>query len=176
MEMVINNATLRLVEGDITEQGTDAIVNAANRHLQLGTGVAGAIRSKGGPTIQRECDDIGHCPVGDAVITGGGNLKARHVIHAIGPPGSNPEADRLLISATRRSLEVAAENGLSSITFPAISTGVFGYPIEKAAANMLRTAIDYLADVESSIKVVVFCLYGQSAFDVFAAELQRQAG
>lgn len=176
MEVVINKATLRLVEGDIIEQETDAIVNAANQYLQLGSGVAGAIRRKGGPTIQQECDAIGRCPVGDGVLTGGGNLKAGYVIHAVGLQGGNPEADRLLISATRRSLEVAAENGLTSITFPAISTGIFGYPIEKAAANILRTTIDYLMTAEGSLALVVFCLYGQNAFDVFTAELQRQTG
>src|SRR5437868_887631 len=127
MEVMINGRTLALVEGDITEQDTDAIVNAANQHLQLGAGVAGAIRSKGGPSIQRECDEIGHCPVGGAVITGGGNLKARHVIHAVGPHGGDADADEMLASATKSSLQVAEQNQLRSIAFPAISTGVFGF-------------------------------------------------
>jgi O-acetyl-ADP-ribose deacetylase (regulator of RNase III) len=104
MEITINNRTLRLVEGDITELDVDAIVNAANQYLQLGSGVAGAIRTKGGPSIQRECDQIGRCPVGGAVITGGGNLKARHVIHAVGPHGSDRDADEKLIGATRARL------------------------------------------------------------------------
>ncbi len=140
-EVTINGRTLRLVEGDITDLDTDAIVNAANSHLQLGSGVAGAIRRKGGPTIQRECDQIGHCPVGGAVITGGGNLTARHVIHAVGPLGSDPNADDLLRNATRASLQVAEQNGLRSIAFPAISTGVFGFPIDHCAQIMLSTAI-----------------------------------
>lgn len=175
-EVTINNRTLRLVEGDITDLECDAIVNAANRHLQLGAGVAGAIRRRGGPSIQRECDQIGHCPVGGAVITGGGNLKARHVIHAVGPFGDDPDADEKLSSATRASLAVADENGLSSIAFPAISTGVFGYPIDKCANVMLLTAIDYLRNTQTGLELVVLCLFGRSAFDVFATELHRQTG
>ena len=175
MEVLIKNRTLRLVEGDITEQDTDAIVNAANQHLQLGSGVAGAIRRKGGSSIQRECDDIGACPVGGAVITGGGDLKARHVIHAVGPFGSDPSANDLLASATRSSLQVADENGLTSITFPAISTGVFGFPMDLAAEIMLSTICEYLeSEEESTLKLVVCCLYGQEAFDIFASELLRQ--
>lgn len=173
IETAINGRTLRLVEGDITEQDTDAIVNAANRHLQLGSGVAGAIRRKGGPSIQRECDAIGGCPVGDAVITTGGDLKARYVIHAVGPHGSAPNADALLASAVRASLRVADENGLSSIALPAISTGVFGFPIERAAGILLNTAADTLRSEETSLARVVFCLYGQAAFDVFAAAFAR---
>jgi O-acetyl-ADP-ribose deacetylase (regulator of RNase III) len=176
MEIIVNERTLRLVEGDITEQDVDAIVNAANQHLQLGSGVAGAIRRKGGPAIQQECNRIGGCPVGGAVITGGGRLKARHVIHAVGPLGDDPQADHLLESATRASLGVAAENGLSSIAFPAISTGVFGFPIERCATIMLLTAIAYLGEVEGGPGLVVFCLFGEAAYQVFAAELARQSG
>jgi len=173
MEITINNRTIKLVEGDITEQDVDAIVNAANKHLQLGAGVAGAINAKGGPAIQRECDEIGACPVGGAVITGGGNLKARHVIHAVGPFGSDPNADEMLISATRNSLMVAEQNGLTSIAFPAISTGVFGYPIGRCAENMLATVHEYMGYTEGSLTLIVFCLYGQSAFQTFAAVLDR---
>jgi O-acetyl-ADP-ribose deacetylase (regulator of RNase III) len=176
MEIAVNERTLRLVEGDITEQDVDAIVNAANQHLQLGSGVAGAIRRKGGPAIQQECDRIGGCPVGGAVITGGGRLKARFVIHAVGPLGSDPQADHLLESATRASLHVAAENDLSSVAFPAISTGVFGFPINRCAAIMLSTAIKYLREAKEGPGLVVFCLFGQAAYDVFAAELARQLG
>ncbi len=174
MEATIAGRTLRLVEGDITELDTDAIVNAANNHLQLGAGVAGAIRRKGGPAIQHECDTIGFCPVGKAVITGGGNLKARHVIHAVGPHGDDPNAPELLASATRASLTVADENNLSSIALPAISTGVFRFPIKDCARIMLRTAIRYLATEKTGLRLVVFCLYGQDAFDVFAVELRQQ--
>lgn len=173
-KLVIQGRTLQLVEGDITELDTDAIVNAANSHLQLGAGVAGAIRRKGGPSIQRECDRIGFCAEGDAVITEGGTLKARHVIHAVGPLGGDPGADRLLASACRRSLEVAANHGLRSVALPAISTGIFGFPIERAAHILLREAIHYLGSHPSSVDTVVFCLYGLDAFNVFSAELSRQ--
>jgi O-acetyl-ADP-ribose deacetylase (regulator of RNase III) len=174
VEVKVNNCALRLVEGDITDLDVDAIVNAANRYLQLGSGVAGAIRVKGGPSIQRECDQIGGCPVGGAVITSGGNLKARHVIHAVGPHGGDEDADEKLKSCTRASLELANKHELKSIAFPAISTGVFGYPIEKCAHFMLRAAASHLVDTpRTSLRQVVFCLYGQAAFDVFAAELQR---
>jgi O-acetyl-ADP-ribose deacetylase (regulator of RNase III) len=176
MEIAVNERILRLVEGDITNQSVDAVVNAANQHLQLGSGVAGAIRRKGGPAIQQECDRIGGCPVGGAAITGGGRLKARFVIHAVGPLGSDPQADDLLASATRASLRVAAENELSSIAFPAISTGVFGFPIERCATIMLSTTIEYLAEAKEGPGLVVFCLFGQTAYEVFAAELARQSG
>jgi O-acetyl-ADP-ribose deacetylase (regulator of RNase III) len=172
-EVMINGRTLRLVESDITDLDTDAIVNAANSYLQLGSGVAGAIRRKGGPTIQHECDQIGRCPVGGAVITGGGNLTARHVIHAVGPLGSDPNADDLLRSATRASLQIAEQNGLRSIAFPAISTGVFDFPIDRCAQIMLSSAIQHLSG-KTGLELVVLCLYGQQAYDTFAAELRRQ--
>jgi O-acetyl-ADP-ribose deacetylase (regulator of RNase III) len=173
MEITINTRTLRLVEGDITDLDVDVIVNAANQYLQLGSGVAGAIRTKGGPSIQRECDQIGRCPVGGAVITGGGSLKARHVIHAVGPHGGDADADEKLISCTRASLALADKHQLRSIAFPAISTGVFGYPIDKCARLMLSTSVDYLkGNPQANLELVVFCLYGQAAFDVFAKQLQ----
>lgn len=175
MEITIKGRTLRLVEGDITEQATDAIVNAANQHLQLGSGVAGAIRTKGGPSIQLACDEIGYCAIGSAAITGAGNLKAHHVIHAVGPHGSDHNADDKLANATRASLVLADQHRLASIAFPAISTGVFGFPIDRCARLMLETTITYLNERAASLKLVVFCLYGQPAFDVFAAELERQS-
>ena len=159
MQIQINNKTLELSEGDITELHTDAIVNAANSSLILGAGVAGAIRAKGGPTIQRECDEIGGCPVGGAVITGGGNLKARHVIHAVGPRKGEGDEEEKLRNATLSSLKVADDNGLKSIGFPAISTGVYGFSIERCAEIMLSATIDYLQG-ETGLVRVVFCLYG----------------
>ena len=170
MRIQINNKTLELAEGDITELDTDAIVNAANSSLILGTGVAGAIRAKGGPSIQQECDEIGGCPVGGAVITGGGNLKARHVIHAVGPRKGEGDEEEKLRNATLNSLKVADENGLKSIGFPAISTGVFGFPIERCAEIMLSRAIDYLRG-ETGLERVVFCLYGEEAYGVFEGVL-----
>ena len=172
MQIQINNKTLELSEGDITELQTDAIVNAANSSLILGAGVAGAIRAKGGPTIQRECDEIGGCPVGGAVITGGGNLKARYVIHAVGPRKGEGDEEEKLKKATLNSLKVADENGLKSIGFPAISTGVYGFPIERCAEIMLAATIDYLQQ-ETALEKVAFCLYGEEAFGVFRAILEK---
>jgi len=174
MQIEINHKILVLVEGDITEQESDAIVNAANSSLILGAGVAGAIRSKGGPTIQQECDEIGGCPVGGAAITTGGNLKARHVIHAVGPRMGDGDEDEKLKNATLSSLEVADDNGLKSIVFPAISAGIFGFPIDRCAEIMLSNSIDYLKR-DTGLEKIIFCLYGQQAFDTFKTTLERQA-
>lgn len=172
MQVQINNKILELVEGDITEQTTDAIVNAANSQLILGAGVAGAIRKKGGPAIQAECDKIGGCPVGGAVITSGGQLKARHVIHAVGPRMGEGNEDEKLKNTTLNSLKVADENHLKSIAFPAISTGIFGFPIERCAEIMLSTAIDYLKG-KTALEKVVFCLFGQEACQIFEKKLRE---
>ncbi|MHC4352224.1 MAG: macro domain-containing protein, partial [Planctomycetota bacterium] len=144
MQANIGNHILELLEGDITQVDTDAIVNAANAQLVLGGGVAGAIRRKGGPRIQAECDEIGGTFVGGAVITTGGNLKAGHVIHAVGPRMGEGNEDDKLRNATLNSLKVADENHLKSISLPAISTGIFGFPIERCARIMLETTISYL--------------------------------
>ena len=173
MHRKVGKALIELVQGDITEVDTDAIVNAANASLWMGGGVAGAIRRKGGPEIQKECDRIGGTFVGGAVITTGGKLKARHVIHAVGPRQGEGDEDRKLKNATLNSLKVADENKLRSIAFPAISTGIFGYPLDKCAAIMLSTTIEYLKG-KSGLEKVVFCLYDSPAFDAFAAELARQ--
>jgi len=172
MQIEINHKPLELVKGDITEQESDAIVNAANSSLILGAGVAGAIRSKGGPTIQQECDQIGGCPVGGAAITTGGNLKAKHVIHAVGPRIGEGNEDEKLKNATLRSLKVANDNGLKSISFPAISTGIFGFPIKRCAEIMLSNTIAYLKG-DTGVEKVIFCLYGQEAFDVFKETLEK---
>ena len=172
MKIQINNKTLELTEGDITELHTDTIVNAANSSLFLGAGVAGAIRAKGGPAIQEECDEIGGCPVGGAVITGGGNLKARHVIHAVGPRKGEGDEEEKLKNATLSSLKVSDENGLKSIGFPAISTGVYSFPVERCAEIMLAETIDYLQG-ETGLEKVVYCLYGQEAFGVFEGVLEK---
>lgn len=172
MQVQINNKILELVEGDITEQTTDAIVNAANSALILGTGVAGAIRKKGGLAIQEACNKIGGCLVGGAVITTGGNLKARHVIHAVGPRMGEGDEDEKLKNAVLNSLNVADDNRLKSIAFPAISTGVFGFPMDRCAEIMLSTAIHYLKG-NTGLEKVVFCLFGQEAFQVFEETLTR---
>ena len=178
MHVQIKHTILELVQGDITELDTDAIVNAANEHLAHGGGVAGVISRKGGRVIQQESNDWvrQHGPVrtGTAAITSGGRLKARHVIHAVGPVyDGTPRSAEFLASAVRAALRMADNHGLKSIALPAISTGIFGYPMAAAAEVMLRTAIAYLKG-ETGLERVVFCLYGQSAFDLFARELAAQ--
>jgi O-acetyl-ADP-ribose deacetylase (regulator of RNase III) len=169
----IENHVLELTEGDITEMETDVIVNAANAQLVLGGGVAGAIRKKGGPEIQQECDKIGGTFVGGAVITTAGNLKAKYVIHAVGPRIGEGNEDEKLKNATLNSLKLADDNNLKSIAFPAISTGIFGFPIKRCADIMLKTAIDYLKS-QTELQRVVFCLFGQESYKVFTKQLSQQ--
>ncbi len=169
---LVHQTSLVLVDGDITEQATEAIVNPANSGLILGGGVAGAIRRKGGPQIQEECDKIGGTPVGTAVITTGGNLKARHVIHAVGPQMGEGDEDRKLRNATLTSLKIADQHKLKSITFPAISTGIFGYPIDRCAEIMLTATTGYLRG-KTGLEKVVFCLWGEEAYQTFEEALKR---
>jgi O-acetyl-ADP-ribose deacetylase (regulator of RNase III) len=173
MMVKIGNRILELTEGDITEMETDAIVNAANDRLILGGGVAGAIRRKGGPEIQKECDKIGGTCVGGAVITTGGNLKAQHVIHAVGPRMGEGNEDGKLRKATLNSLKLADQNKLKSIAFPAISSGIFGFPIQRCAEIMLGTTIDYLKG-PTGLEKVVFCLFGEDSYQVFAKRLKPE--
>jgi len=173
MKVNVGNSVLELFEGDITEMQTDAIVNAANARLILGGGVAGAIKRKGGPKIQEECNKIGGTFVGGAVKTTGGNLKAKYVIHAVGPRMGEGNEDEKLKNATLSSLKLADEEAIKSISFPAISTGVFGFPIQRCAEIMLQTAIDYLKG-ETSLERVVFCLFGQDSYEVFANQLKQE--
>ena len=169
-ELIVKNSVIKLIKGDITDLNTDVIVNAANAQLILGGGVAGAIRRKGGSTIQEECNEIGGTFVGGAVITTGGNLKAKHVIHAVGPRMGEGEEDSKLSNAILNSLKLMNEHGLKTIAFPAISTGIFGYPIDKCAKIMIFTAKKYLAG-ETQIKEVIFCLYSNSDYEIFTKEL-----
>jgi O-acetyl-ADP-ribose deacetylase (regulator of RNase III) len=178
MRVQINHTILELVSGDITKMETDAIVNAANERLAHGGGVAGVISRKGGPAIQRESDAWvrQHGPVvtGSAAITSGGDLKARYVIHAVGPVyDGTPRSAELLASAVHAALRMADEHGLKSVALPAISTGIFGYPMKEAAQVMLRATIAYLRE-ETGLERVVFCLYGQPAFEIFTRELTAQ--
>lgn len=172
MKRKIRNTILELVQGDITDMETDAIVNAANSALKLGGGVAGAIARKGGPRIQEECDRIGGAFVGGAVITTGGDLKAAYVIHAVGPRMGEGNEDQKLRNATLNSLRLADERHLTSIAFPAISTGIFGFPLGKCAEIMLSTAIDYL-NGDTGLQRVAFCLYDAEAYRVFDRELEN---
>jgi len=171
-EVRIGGCRLTLVQGDITEQTTDAIVNAANSALQLGAGVAGAIRSKGGPTIQQECNRIGGTPVGTAVITGGGQLPARYVIHAVGPHGGEAEAALKLAGAVRSSLRLAEQHHLKSISLPAISTGIFGFPLADAARILLHESLQCAA--ATSLEEIRFCLFSAADLAAFSSELDRQ--
>jgi len=172
----MNAAVIELVSGDITRQEVEAIVNAANSGLMGGGGVDGAIHRAGGPAILEECKAIvarqGGCPTGEAVITGGGKLKARYVIHAVGPRyGRNPAKEaELLESVHRESIRLAAENRCTSVAFPAISTGAYGYPIEEAAPVALRAVRDALA-AAPSIRLVRFVLFGDEALRAFERAL-----
>ena len=178
MDLKINKTRLSITQGDITGQATDAIVNAANPGLMGGGGVDGAIHRAGGTAILEECRRIrserGRLPAGQAVITTGGNLKARYVIHTVGPVwhgGSGGEAD-LLASAYRESLKLAAENGLRTISFPSISTGVYSYPVGSAARVALETVIDFLHQ-DSSLHEVVFVLFDSATHTAYLEALQE---
>lgn len=175
MRVNVEGAILELVEGDITGQDTEAIVNAANPSLLGGGGVDGAIHRAGGPGILAECRKLGGCATGDAKITTGGRLRARYVIHAVGPVYWREGAERaaeLLASAYHRSLEVAAENGVRSVAFPSISTGAYGYPMDEAAPIALQTVMDYLtAQEEADLDLVRFVLYGWQAYQVYQRAL-----
>jgi O-acetyl-ADP-ribose deacetylase (regulator of RNase III) len=180
IEIVVNRTALALVQGDITTMATDAIVNAANERLAHGGGVAGAISRHGGPEIQRQSDawvmQHGRVPTGSAAITGAGKLAAKYVIHAVGPiyDGTSRSAE-LLASAVRSSLALADERGLKSVALPAISTGIYGYPLDEAAHVILSSALGYL-DGQTDLQRVVFCLYGQQAYDSFAKALNQLTG
>lgn len=176
-EVVINQTRLSLIQGDITKQATDAIVNAANPSLMGGGGVDGAIHRAGGPAILEECKQIvshqGRLPTGKAVITTGGNLKAKHVIHTVGPiwhGGSKGEPD-LLASAYQESLQVAAQNNLSSISFPSISTGAYGYPVAEAAKVALSTVASFLRGHTTPLQEVTFVLFDRATFEAYSLAL-----
>jgi O-acetyl-ADP-ribose deacetylase len=163
---------IEIVQGDITSLDVDAIVNAANEGLQLGSGVAGAIRRKGGPAIQEECNGIRHCETGGAVVTGGGALSARWVIHAVGPVwrGGGAGEGRLLGSAVAAALERAEEIGAKSVALPALSTGVYGFPIGRAAEISIREARRFASGARS-VQRIVFCLFDDAALAAFQKAL-----
>lgn len=173
METKIGKAVLELLQGDITEQDTEAIVNAANQSLLGGGGVDGAIHRAAGPQLLAECRTLGGCQTGNAKITKGYRLKARHVIHTVGPiyHSAGKNAPELLASCYRRSLEVASENKLKSVAFPSISTGAYGYPLEEAAPIALKTVIDYLK-THPDIQLVRFVLFGKEAYQAYEKALR----
>ncbi len=162
----VGETTLEITRGDITQQETDAIVNAANKRLAPGGGIAGAIHRVAGSGLWKECKELNGCETGDAKITSGHELKADHVIHTVGPIYSNSEKDEQdLRSSYRRSLEVAVENDIDSISFPALSTGAFGYPVEEASEIALDEIKDFLKDKERP-NLVRMVLYSQGDLDV----------
>jgi O-acetyl-ADP-ribose deacetylase (regulator of RNase III) len=174
MEIKINKGILSLVEGDITKQETEAIVNAANKSLRGGGGVDGAIHRAGGPRILDECIKIGGCETGEAVITTGGNLKAQYVIHTVGPiyRDGNHNEPGLLENAYRNSLKRASEQGIKSIAFPSISTGAYKYPLDSAAEIALKTAIMYLKE-HTDIELILFVLFGHKTLEVYEKILKQ---
>ena len=178
METMVNKTKLSLSRGDITRQGTDAIVNAANSSLMGGGGVDGAIHRAGGSTILEECKKIrserGPLPAGQAVITTGGNLKARFVIHTVGPiwHGGGSGEPELLCSAYRESLKLAVKNGLSSVSFPSISTGAYGYPVEMAAKVALEAVISFLRE-DAALAEVAFVLFDAGTYEAYARTLKE---
>jgi len=174
MEATVHQSILETVQGDITLQETEAIGNAANSALAGGGGVDGAIHRAGGPAIMSELNaKYKGCPTGSAVITGGGNLKAKYVIHAVGPRYSgSPKDAELLSGAYRKSLELCTQNKISSIAFPSISTGIYGYPVEEASRIALKTVIDYLKD-HPEMKLVRFVLFDSKTLDVYQITLKE---
>jgi O-acetyl-ADP-ribose deacetylase (regulator of RNase III) len=173
-EFHVGTVGIRLVQGDITDMNTDAIVNAANSSLMGGGGVDGAIHRRGGPKILEECKRIRETewpnglPTGNAVITTGGNLKAKHVIHAVGPVwhGGNHNEPKLLAEAYRNSLRLAVSKGLETIAFPSISTGAYGYPVEKASRTALTTVKEFLMR-EDRLDTVVFVLFTRNDLETY---------
>ncbi|MCU1241177.1 MAG: putative phosphatase [Candidatus Acidoferrum typicum] len=161
-----------ILQGDLTEMDTDAIVNAANNDLVLGVGVAGAIRRKGGDAIQRECDAIGSIPIGFAAITGGGSLKAKYVIHAASMGLGSLTTAETLRGSTAHALRLAAERGLKTIAFPAVGTGIAGFPMQECAEIMLHEAAEHLRN-GSSLGTIYFVLFDEQATGVFERTWKR---
>jgi O-acetyl-ADP-ribose deacetylase (regulator of RNase III) len=178
LEVTVKSTNLYMIQGDITRQTTDAIVNAANSSLIGGGGVDGAIHRAGGPAILEECRRIvaqqGSLPTGKAVITTGGNLKARHVIHTVGPiwRGGGANEAELLRSAYFECLSLAAENELASISFPSIGTGAYGYPVDEAATIAVSTVVSFLGKHATSLKEIVFVLFDSQTYQIYRSALQ----
>lgn len=169
----VNQSRLELAQGDITQQDTDAIVNAANNSLLGGGGVDGAIHRAAGPELLAECRTLGGCQTGDAKITQGYRLKAKRVIHTVGPIYSgSPRDAELLASCYRRSLELASVNHLHSVAFPSISTGAYGYPVDQAAPVALRTVIEYL-NAHTDIELVRLVLYDRHTYQIYEQALKH---
>jgi O-acetyl-ADP-ribose deacetylase (regulator of RNase III) len=174
IERIINRTTVRLISADLTERDVDAIVNAANSHLQHGGGVAGAIVRKGGKVIQEESNKIGFVPVGGAAITTSGKLKARHVIHAVGPRMGEGDEDAKLKKVIKSVLSLATEKKFKSISVPAISAGIFGFPKDRCAKILVgEMAVFLKAMPDASLELVEFCIFDQEAFGYFKKEIEQ---
>ncbi len=174
MKRSVGDTQIEAVQGDLTKERVDAIVNAANRTLLGGGGVDGAIHRAGGPAILEACRKLGGCETGDAKITTGGNLPAKYVIHTVGPvyyDGTRQEPEKLA-SCYRRSLDVALENGIESVAFPAISCGVYGYPIPEAAAIAMKTVGDFVT-AHSGLKSVRFVLFSADVHRIFEDAMDK---
>lgn len=172
-EHKIGEKTVRLILGDITERNVDAIVNAANSYLQHGGGVAGAIVKKGGQIIQEESNKIGYVPVGGVAITTAGRLPAKFVIHAVGPRMGEGNEDNKLKSAVLNSLKLASEKGLKSISMPAISSGIFGFPKERCAKILVSETVSFLKEnKDSSLEIVEFCVFDEETLRYFKIEIE----
>lgn len=178
MEVKINNTLVRLIQGDITQQETTAVVNAANSSLMGGGGVDGAIHRAGGPKILKECKEIrarqGKCPTGEAVITTGGNLKADYVIHTVGPvwQGGGNNEDQLLRNAYWNSLSLAEEKGIKSLSFPSISTGAYRFPIERAAKIALSTVKEFI-EQGTGVREIQFVLFSEGDLEKYKKALEE---
>jgi len=177
VKIILNNIEIEVIKGDITEIEADSIVNAANSFLRHGGGVAGAIVRKGGYIIQKESDDYvkkhGPVPEGDVAVTGAGKLKAKYLIHAVGPVYGDPQGDNKLYSAFKSALEKADELRLTSVALPAISTGIFGYPYEKSA-KLLSKALKDFSQKAVNLKRIIICLYDDKAYNIFKKILEKE--
>ncbi len=168
---------LKLIHGDITEETVDAIVNAANSHLKHGGGVAGAIVRKGGRIIQEESDRIGYVPVGNAALTSAGKLPAKYVIHAVGPRWGEGDEDEKLKNAVKNSLRLAEKHRLQSVSLPAISSGIFGFPKDRCARVIIAAIQDYVENEHpENLKEIRICLYDQPSLDTFLTEFHNRFG
>jgi len=171
-ELKLGDKIVKIILGDITEEETEAIVNAANSHLKHGGGVAGAIVRKGGRIIQEESDKIGYVPTGSAAITTAGKLKAKYVIHAVGPVWGEGDEDNKLKSAVLSALRIAEEKGIKSVSLPAISSGIFGFPKDRAAHIIFTTAIEFLKDAKN-LQEIHFCNIDELTSNLFKQEAEK---
>jgi O-acetyl-ADP-ribose deacetylase (regulator of RNase III) len=172
-ESVFKNTKVRIVRGDLTQSNADVIVNAANSHLKHGGGVAGAIARKGGQVIQEESDKIGYVPVGGCALTTGGSLKAKYVIHAVGPRWGEGDEENKLKNAVESTLTLAAEKGFKTISMPAISAGIFGFPKERCASIIVNEVIKFVKHKEASLEEIDICLMDDGIIKFFKTELER---